>query len=71
MLDYTPFTRLELGFPQQPDPGEMRCVNVTIIDDGRIEETELFYVAISLSDFTGGLMRTPRIDIMDDDSGFN
>jgi hypothetical protein len=70
-MDFSPISGYDLGFSTTPDPGETRCVNVTITDDSVQEGTEVFALETefeySFDSFSDSGDETTFVRIIDND----
>lgn len=67
--DYVTLTAAALGFSATSMVGDMRCLNVSIIDDSEQEGSEAFIVVLAFTtvDDNREIVRTSLVTIVDND----
>ena len=72
-MDFSPISGQDLGFSEASIQGDVRCVNIAILDDSVQEDTEMFILRIdveytlSLFNFMSQTLAFDFISIIDND----
>lgn len=67
-IDYTPIIGMSLGFSPTSIAGDMKCVDISIINDSEQEATETLIATVAILESDGNIFTgTASITIIDDD----